>query len=99
MAFQPVLERMNEIGNSEAFQDFVSGADEALSVAAGLSLEIFDALGLLADNWSWLSPVIYGVAAALLVYYGAMLLCNTVTAISTGITAANALAESIYQGS
>ncbi len=99
MAFQPVLERMNEIGNSEAFQDFVSGADEALSVAAGLSLEIFDALGLLADNWSWLSPVIYGVAAALLVYYGAMLLCNTVTAISTGITAANALAESIYAAS
>ena len=35
MAFQPVLERMNEIGNSEAFQEFVNGTIEALAVAAG----------------------------------------------------------------
>lgn len=96
MAFQPVLERMNEIGNSEAFQDFVDGGMEALSVAAGLSIEIFDSLantaGLLADNWSWLSPVIYGVVAALILY-------NTVAAISTGITAAKALAEGVYAAS
>ena len=103
MAFQPVLERINEIGNSEAFQEFVSGADEALSVAAGLSLEILDSLvntaDILSDNWSWLAPVIYGVAAALLVYCGAMLLYNTVTAVSTGITSAKALAEGIYAAS
>ncbi len=103
MAFQPVLERMNEIGNSEAFQEFVSGADEALSVTAGLSLEILDSLvntaDILSDNWSWLAPVIYGVAAALLVYCGAMLLYNTVTAVSTGITSAKALAEGIYAAS
>ncbi len=78
MAFQPVLQRMNEIANSEAFQNMVNGAIEALSVVAGIALEIFDLLvgvaGAVADNWSWLSPIIYGVAAALAVYYGWLLL-------------------------
>lgn len=78
MAFQPVLQRMNEIANSEAFQTFVNNAIEGLSMVAGIALEIFDLLvgvaGAVADNWSWLSPIIYGVAAALAVYYGWLLL-------------------------
>ena len=78
MAFQPVLQRMNEIANSEAFQGFVNNAIESLSVVAGIALEIFDLLvsvaGAVADNWSWLSPIIYGVAGALAVYYGWLLL-------------------------
>lgn len=78
MAFQPVLQRMNEIANSEAFQTFVNNAIEGLSMVAGVALEIFDLLvgvaGLVAENWSWLSPIIYGVAAALAVYYGWLLL-------------------------
>lgn len=78
MAFQPVLQRMNEIANSEAFQELVNNAIEGLSMVAGIALEIFDLLvsvaGAVADNWSWLSPIIYGVAAALAVYYGWLLL-------------------------
>lgn len=78
IAFQPVLQRMNEIANSEAFQEFVNNAIEGLSMVAGIALEIFDLLvgvaGAVADNWSWLSPIIYGVAAALAVYYGWLLL-------------------------
>lgn len=78
MAFQPVLQRMNEIANSEAFQTFVNNAIEGLYLVAGIALEIFDLLvgvaGVVADNWSWLSPIIYGVAAALAVYYGWLLL-------------------------
>ena len=78
MAFQPVLQRMNEIANSEAFQTFVNNAIEGLSMVAGIALEIFDLLvgvaGVVADNWSWLSPIVYGVAAALAVYYGWLLL-------------------------
>lgn len=78
MSFQPVLQRMNEIANSEAFQEFVNNAIEGLSLVAGIALEIFDLLvgvaGAVANNWSWLSPIIYGVAAALAVYYGWLLL-------------------------
>lgn len=78
MAFQPVLQRMNEIANSEAFQGFVNNAIEALSMVAGIALEIFDLLvgvaEIIGENWSWLSPIIYGVAGALAVYYGWLLL-------------------------
>ena len=58
MAFQPVLNRLNEIANSDAFQQFVNNAIEGLSVVAGIALEIFDLLvsvaGTVADNCSWL---------------------------------------------
>lgn len=97
MAFQPVLNRLNEIANSDAFQQFVNNAIEGLSVVAGVALEIFDLLvsvaGAVADNWSWLSPIIYGVAAALAVYYGYLLITKAIEAISTGVKIALAVAS------
>ena len=100
MAFQPVLQRMNEIANSEAFQTFVNNAIEGLSLVAGIALEIFDLLvgvaGAVADNWSWLSPIIYGVAAALAVYYGWQLAVNAISAITKGIHIAMAVAQMIH---
>lgn len=97
MAFQPVLNRLNEIANSDAFQQFVNNAIEGLSVVAGIALEIFDLLvsvaGTVADNWSWLSPIIYGVAAALAVYYGYLLVTKAIEAISTGVKIALAVAS------
>lgn len=97
MAFQPVLQRMNEIANSEAFQEFVNNAIEGLSMVAGIALEIFDLLvgvaGAVADNWSWLSPIIYGVAAALAVYYGWQLAVNAINAITKGIKIALCIAS------
>lgn len=87
MAFQPVLERMNEIANSTAFEEFINNVVGALTVVAGITIEVLELLisiaNTVADNWSWLSPIIYGVAAALAVYYGWQLAVNAVTAIST----------------
>ena len=99
-AFQPVLERINEIANSEAFQGFVDGAIEAMTVVAGITLEIFDFLGstagIVGENWSWLSPVIYGVAAALAVYYGAQMAANAISLVSKGIHTAMAVAQMMH---
>lgn len=103
MAFQPVLNRMNEIANSDAFQNFVNNAITGLSTVAGIALEIFDLLvgvaSAVADNWSWLSPIIYGVAAALVVYYTALGIYNGIQLISNGIKAAAALQEKIHAAS
>ena len=100
MAFQPVLTRLNEIANSDAFQTFVNGAAGALSTVAGIALDLFNLLGnaagVVADHWSWLGPIIYGVAAALAVYYGAQLAANGITAISTGLHTAIAVAQMIH---
>ena len=72
VAFQPVLQRLSDIANSEAFQTFVNNAIEAMAVLAGVLLNIFDMVStvgqVIADNWSWISPIIYGVIAALAVY-------------------------------
>ena len=100
MAFQPVLQRMNEIANSEAFQGFVNNAIEALSMVAGIALEIFDLMIGIAqvtgDNWSWLGPIVYGVAAALAAYVAVLTIYNTVQAISNGIKAAAAIQANIH---
>lgn len=100
MAFQPVLERLNEIANSEGFQTFVNNAITGLSIVAGIALDIFGylgaAAGVVADNWSWLSPIIYGVAAALAFYCGVMLVYNTIAGISAAVTAAKAFAGKIH---
>ena len=103
MAFQPVLQRMNEIANSEAFQGFVNNAIEALSMVAGIVLEIFDLIaavgGFVAENWSIIEPIIMGIVTALGLYYGAMLLYNTITGISTAITAVKAFMEKVHAAS
>ncbi len=103
IAFQPVLQRLNDLAGSEAFQEFAGSAVEAMAVLASITLDTFELMGagvaLVADNWSWLSPIIYGVGAALLFYYGAMLAYNTVTGISTAVTAAKIFAETAHAAS
>lgn len=103
MAFQPVLARLNELANSSGFQTFVNGAIDGLSILAGIALDVVElmvnAAGMVADNWSWLAPIIYGVAGALAVYYGAMLLYNAVTGVSTALTAAKSFAETVHAAS
>ena len=72
IAFQPVLQRLNDLANSEAFQTFIQGAIEAMATLANIVLNIFDLIGtvggFIADNWSVISPIIYGVIGALAVY-------------------------------
>ena len=103
MAFQPVLERLNELANSTAFQNMVNGAIEALAMVAGIVLEIFDLIaavgGFIAENWSIIEPIIMGIVTALGLYYGAILLYNTITGISTAITAAKAFMEKVHAAS
>ena len=98
---EPIIER---IANTQALWDFANGAIDALSLVGVAALEIFDLLvagaQLLADNWSWLSPIIYGVAGALAVYYGWLLLTKgaaLATAAAQGaLTLAKMLAVPVY---
>lgn len=72
IAFQPVLQRLNDLANSEAFQTFIQGAIEAMATLANILLNVFDlavSIGtFIGDNWSVISPIIYGVIGALAVY-------------------------------
>ena len=97
MSFQPVLNRLNEIANSDAFQQFVNNAIGGLSAVASVSLEILNSLVnvayVVANNWGWISPIIGGVTAALIVYYGWQLANNAISLASKGIKIALAVAS------
>lgn len=99
MAFRPVLQRLNDIANSEAFQSFVNGAIEAMAVLANIVLNIFDLIGsvgsFIADNWSIISPIVYGVAAALAVYYGWLLLTKAAELATMAIQGVAAVVKGI----
>lgn len=131
MSLQPLLEKLNEVANSEAFKQLVDHAANAISMlvivanpiidqivnsqvlwdfanevinvfflVGAVALKIFSLLmtgiNLLADNWSWLSPIIYGVAAALAVYYGWLLLVKGVELASAAGKIAMTVAQNIY---
>lgn len=97
MAFQPVLERINEIANSEGFQTFVNVAINDLAILAGYVLEVFDIMGsvgsFIMENWSMISPIVYAVVAALAMYAAYMGIVNAVELISKGIKIAMTVAE------
>lgn len=100
MSFQPVLNRLNELANSDAFQQFVNNAIGGLSAVASVSLEILNSLvnvaDVVANNWSWISPIIGGVTAALMAYYGSRLAVNAVDMIGNGIHLATAAVMMIH---
>lgn len=68
-AFQPVLQKINEIANSERFQRFIQNFITGLYILAtvvNFVLEIFMSIGsFIYDNWSYIGPIILGIAAAL----------------------------------
>lgn len=118
VALQPLLDNLNDIANSQAFQEVVNNAAGALTMLVGIANPILEQLAnsqalwgfangmiqafslvaaialqvvgllvagadMIAENWSWIGPIVYGIAAALAVYYGWQLLCAAATGIMT----------------
>lgn len=102
IAFQPVLQRLNDLANSEAFQTFIQGAIEAMATLANIFLNVFEVAAsvgaFIGDNWSIIAPIIYGVIAALGAYLAIMGIVNAITAISAAIDATKAAADALAAG-
>lgn len=102
IAFQPVLQRLNDLANSEAFQTFIQGAIEAMATLANILLNVFEVAAsvgaFIGDNWSIIAPIIYGVIAALGAYLAIMGIVNAITAISAAIDATKAAADALAAG-
>lgn len=102
IAFQPVLQRLNDLANSEAFQTFIQGAIEAMATLANIILNIFELVGtvggFIADNWSAISPIIYGVIAALAVYAAYLGIVKGIEIASAAATAIHSVAMSAKIG-
>lgn len=94
--FSPILEKINEIGNSEQFNTALDGLMNALAVVASFAATIFDGLvtgiSWVAQNWDILAPIILGVAAALGIYKSYVLATSAAELISNGIKALSVVA-------
>lgn len=102
MAFQPVLDKVNELANNDQFQGFVENAIGLLAQLAVYVLDFFNTLAsigaFISDNWSIIAPIVYGVIAALIAYAaisGIVAAVNGVMALSANVHAA---AEAMQAG-
>jgi tape measure domain-containing protein len=91
-AFDPVLTRLNQVANSAQFNTVINGAINGLAMLATVATGVLDLLingaAFVVDNWSWISPIVYGLVAAFIAY-------NAVALITNGINAAMALAKGV----
>ena len=102
IAFQPVLQRLNDLANSEAFQTFIQGAIEAMATLANILLNVFEVAASVGaftgDNWSIIAPIIYGVIAALAVYAAYLGIVKGIEIASAAATAIHSVAMSAKIG-
>ena len=65
---QPSLDRLNEIANTDRFENFKNSAVDALTSLAETAVDVFDGLidaaNYVHDNWDDIAPMIYGIVAA-----------------------------------
>jgi len=99
LAFEPILNRITEIGNSDRFAVMSEGIINGLTVIAAVATQVFDIMisigSAIVDNWSWISPIIWGIVAAFVAYKTALLLWNAVQTISNGLNAWAAFQEKV----
>lgn len=108
MAFQPVLQKINEVANSDGFNSFVNGAVNAMYFLSNVANKVIDLISagasLISSNWGVIGPVLKGVAiafgiaaAAVGTYYVALGVLKGIEIISVGVkwiyTAAQAAAN------
>ena len=91
-AFDPVLTRLNQVANSAQFNTVINGAINGLAMLATVATGVLDLLingaSFVVENWSWISPIVYGLVAAFIAY-------NAVALITNGINGIMALAEGV----
>lgn len=79
-AFQPVLQMINAVANSKGFEAMVTGGINAIVTLGNIAAKTFNEIayvsGVVANNWSMLAPVVWGIVAAYAVYNGVAIVTN-----------------------
>ncbi|WP_283606488.1 tape measure protein [Faecalispora anaeroviscerum] len=99
---------IQKIEEMTAYLNTPQGTAMVDNIAAGLTtaanvLSWFFTLGVntyqfFADNWSWIGPIFWGIAAAIGIATAANLIYNAVNVISQGIELAGAVAKAVMTG-
>lgn len=103
VALDPLLTKINQLANNERIQKTMSSIAKNIAGMAVLLAQVFDwacaIYNFFATNWSWIGPIIAGIAAALVLYNAVMgisslvlgIMCAAETAKTAG-TVADAIA-------
>lgn len=94
MAFDPVFTRLNEVANSQEFQEMVDHLIQALVILADVTLYILEIMlsvgSFAADHWGIIGPVIMTAVTALLLFNVVLTAYNTLQRISNTLDAISA---------
>lgn len=100
IAFQPVLQNLNDLANSDVLQASIQNAIGAISTLANILLDVFDlvvSIGtFVSDNWGWIAPIVWGIVAAFTAYNVVLGIYNGIQAVSNGLKAASAMADQVH---
>ena len=93
-AFEPVLTRLNQVANSAQFNTVIDGAINGLAMLASVATGVLDLLingaAFVVDNWSWISPIVYGLVGAFIAYNAVALITNGINTAAAAIDAVRA---------
>ncbi len=96
--FDPILTRINQVANSERFDQVMNGLITGLGMAAAAAGGLFDLLiggaGWVMDHWSMIAPIIGTVATDFLLLKGAVIGYNIVQGISNTLSALGVVGSS-----
>lgn len=98
--FGTILDGVTQFGATAevVLGDIGSAAGTCITIMSPLLHLIVEVPQFISDNWSVISPLIYGVAAAMLFYIAVLGIYNTVQAISIGIQAVSAAHSAFKAG-
>lgn len=68
-SFEPALQKLNDLLNSDAGKGFIAGLTRAFQVAGVIAEKLIDIFSTVANyiakNWYWLQAIFYGIATAI----------------------------------
>lgn len=99
-AFRPVLDQINAIAQNERFQGMVQNISDGFVRMAGFASQAINLISagaaFMYDNWAWISPLIWGVVAALSAYGAYLITTKSIEVGSVAIKIAMAAASYAY---
>lgn len=100
--FKPVLNKVNELAGNERFTSAANSVLGSLATVAVAALTVMNIVGaaggFVADNWSIIGPIVYGVAGAFAVYAAYLGIVKGIEAASTAASILHSVAMSAKIG-
>lgn len=94
-AMDPVWQRLRRISDSEELMAFATNAGRSIGTVANIIITVFDRTaqlgGFIANNWAMIAPVIGAVLTIMALYNAALIVNNTIQAVSNMLKTAAAV--------